>query len=155
MSTANRTCLICDQPIEPERLEAMPNTYFCAGHARERRCQHPACGSEVEAERVVNLPETLYCAAHAPKERGCRVCLRPIEDRRREAAPESGLCEEHFARAKRYGGEFKRVVERKKLGKPGISGGKGGDIETNLEVNTEAIGKLREEYLKGQGYKDL
>lgn len=155
MSTAKSSCLICDRAIESERLGVTPNTYFCAEHARTRPCQHPACSNEVEAERVVNLPETIYCGVHAPRDKGCRVCLRPIEYWRREAVPESGLCDEHATMANKYGGEFGREVKQVNLGKSGISGGKSRDLETNKKVNTEAISKVREDYLKSRGYKDL
>ncbi len=30
-----RPCEICNQPIEPERAEAVPETRLCASHARE------------------------------------------------------------------------------------------------------------------------
>lgn len=155
MSTANTSCFICDTAIEPERLKATPNTYFCAEHARARPCQRPGCSNEVDNERIANFPETLYCSAHAPEGKGCEVCQCPIEYQRREAVPESRLCDSHAEIAKKFGGEFKRVVKQVNLGKSGISGGKSRDIETDRELNREVIGQVREEYLKSQGYNDL
>lgn len=35
MSEKSRPCEICKQPIEPERLEFLPDTRLCAVHARE------------------------------------------------------------------------------------------------------------------------
>lgn len=35
MSTKTRPCEICDQPIDPERIEAVPETRLCAQHAKE------------------------------------------------------------------------------------------------------------------------
>ena len=35
MPEATRPCEICKRPIEPERLEAVPQTRLCAEHARE------------------------------------------------------------------------------------------------------------------------
>lgn len=155
MSSATPTCLVCGKGIEPERLVVAPKTDFCAEHALARPCQESGCGNEVEAERIEAFPETYYCATHAPKDRGCEVCQRPIEYQRREAVPESRLCDEHAAAAVKHGGEFKRVVKQVNLGKTGISGGKSRDIETEREVNREVIDKVREEYLKSQGYEDL
>jgi RNA polymerase-binding transcription factor DksA len=153
MSTTSSPCVICDRAIEPERLEQTPNTLFCAEHARKRPCE--TCANEIEAERVRDFPETLYCAAHAPKGMACQICGRLIEYERREVVPESSLCQEHAAAVKKYGGEFRRRVKRVKLGKPGIAGGKSSDIETATELNKEAIARVREEYLKSQGYKAL
>jgi hypothetical protein len=102
----------------------------------------------------MNFPETLYCATHALKDRACQICNQVIEYHRREALSESGLCQEHATMAKKYGGEFKREVRQVKLGKPGIGGGKSSDFETERNVNKEAIAKVREEFLKSQGYKD-
>jgi RNA polymerase-binding transcription factor DksA len=153
MSTTSNTCFICDKVIETDRLEKEPNTLFCMDHARKRPCQK--CDREIEGERITSVPETLYCAAHAVKDRACQVCDQLIEYVRRESVPESGLCQTHAEVAKKYGGEFKREVRQVKLGKPGISGGKGSDIETKRTINREAIAKAREEYLKSRGYKDL
>lgn len=30
-----RLCEICDQPISPERLEVLPDTWLCIEHARQ------------------------------------------------------------------------------------------------------------------------
>ena len=35
MTTSQRRCEICDTPIDPERLEAVPETRLCVEHARE------------------------------------------------------------------------------------------------------------------------
>jgi hypothetical protein len=35
MSTPTRPCEICGQPIDPERLEAVPDTRLCVDHARK------------------------------------------------------------------------------------------------------------------------
>jgi hypothetical protein len=35
MSTHSRPCEICGQPIDPERLEAVPDTRLCGDHARQ------------------------------------------------------------------------------------------------------------------------
>jgi len=35
MSTKSRPCEICKQPIEPERLEAVPETRLCTAHAKQ------------------------------------------------------------------------------------------------------------------------
>lgn len=35
MSTKTRPCEICKQLIEPERIEAIPETRLCTEHARE------------------------------------------------------------------------------------------------------------------------
>jgi RNA polymerase-binding transcription factor DksA len=153
MSTASNTCFICDKIIETDRLEKVPNTLFCADHARKRSCQR--CDKEIEAGRITSFPETLYCAAHVVNDRACQICDQLIEYWRREAVPESSLCQAHAEAAKKHGGEFKREVMQLKLGKPGISGGKGSDIETARSINREAIAKAREEYLKSRGYTDL
>jgi hypothetical protein len=34
MSTKTRPCEICKKPIEPERIEAIPETRLCVEHAR-------------------------------------------------------------------------------------------------------------------------
>jgi hypothetical protein len=57
--------------------------------------------------------------------------------------------------ANKYGGEFIREVQQVKLGKPGIAGGKSSDIKTERTINKEAIARVREEYLRSQGYKSL
>lgn len=153
MSTASNTCFICDKIIDTDRLEKVPKTLFCAEHARKRTCQK--CDQEIEAERISSFPETLYCAAHAVKDRACQICDQLIEYWRREAVPESSLCQAHAETAKKYGGEFKRENRQKKLGKPGIAGGKSSELQTERTINREAIAKAREEYLQSRGYKDL
>jgi hypothetical protein len=35
MAATIRACEICKQPIDPERLEALPETRLCTEHARE------------------------------------------------------------------------------------------------------------------------
>jgi hypothetical protein len=35
MSNQTRPCEICNQPIDPERLEAVPDTRLCGDHARQ------------------------------------------------------------------------------------------------------------------------
>ena len=35
MSSPTRPCEICNQPIDPERLEAVPDTRLCGDHARK------------------------------------------------------------------------------------------------------------------------
>jgi hypothetical protein len=35
MSSTTRPCQICKQPIDPERVEALPDTRLCTEHARE------------------------------------------------------------------------------------------------------------------------
>jgi len=35
MSNQTRPCEICNQPIDPERLEAVPDTRLCGDHARK------------------------------------------------------------------------------------------------------------------------
>jgi hypothetical protein len=35
MSTQTRPCEICGQPIDPERLETVPDTRLCGDHARQ------------------------------------------------------------------------------------------------------------------------
>ena len=37
MSSPTRPCEICNQPIDPERLEAVPDTRLCGDHARKTR----------------------------------------------------------------------------------------------------------------------
>lgn len=35
MSTAARPCEICQQPIDPERLDVIPETHLCTDHAKQ------------------------------------------------------------------------------------------------------------------------
>lgn len=35
MSTKTRPCEICGQPIDPERIEAVPDTRLCVEHAKK------------------------------------------------------------------------------------------------------------------------
>lgn len=35
MSTKTRPCEICGQPIDPERIEALPETRLCIEHAKQ------------------------------------------------------------------------------------------------------------------------
>ena len=84
MSSTSRSCAICSQPIDPERVEALPDTTLCVQHAHaiakyggEFKLRH----SQVNVGKAGSLKKN-YADVSVSKVRNDEGLRRLIEEHR-------------------------------------------------------------------------
>ncbi len=84
------------------------------------------------------------------KVRFCEICRQRIDAGRLEFLPQTLLCAEHGRQIEKHGGEFHRAVRQERTSKAGGIKQSYGSADIQKTRNTEALEKLRAEYLEKQ-----